>query len=212
MKFRSIGSVVWIVAILYFSTLMLLITLPYLSFRLNVDFLITKQRIIHLKHWRFAFYLHILTSVFILLAGAIQFVDHFLRNYRALHRRVGKMYVYLVLFISGPGALVMSFYANGDSYSRTSFVLLSLLWILFTALAFVFALRKDFVKHRTFIILSYALTLSAITLRLYALVLPHFIHLDAKSEYALIAWLSWTINLAVAGLVIYATRSKNITS
>jgi len=212
MKLKSIGSVAWIVLILYFSTLMLLITLPYLSFKLNVDFLITKQRIIHLKHWRFAFYLHILTSVFILLAGAIQFVDHFLRNYRKLHRRIGKMYVYLVLFISGPGALVMSFYANGDLYAKTSFVLLSFLWILFTALAFVFALRKDFVKHRKFMILSYALTLSAITLRVYAFVLPYFTHMDAKAEYALIAWASWTVNLLVAGLIIYVTQGKKIIS
>ncbi|MGZ3902922.1 MAG: DUF2306 domain-containing protein [Bacteroidia bacterium] len=189
---------------------MLSLTIPYLSFKLNVDFLLTKQNIIHIKLWRFAFYAHILTSVFVLLAGAFQFWDYFLRQCKKLHRFIGKMYVFIILLVSGPAALVMSFYANGNLISRISFVLLSLLWMLFTALAFYFALKGNFVRHRKFMIRSYALTLSAITLRLYALILPNFVHLNAKDEYALIAWISWTINLIVAEISIYATRKKTI--
>lgn len=207
---KSILSFIWVFLILYFTYLMLLITVPYLSFKLNVDFLLTKQGIIHIKFWRYAFYAHILTSVFVLLAGAFQFWNYFLKNFKKLHLFIGKTYVFLVLFVSGPGALVMSFYANGNLISKTSFVLLSILWILFTALAFYFALQKDFVKHRQFMIRSYALTLSAITLRAYALVLPNFIHLGAKEEYALIAWCSWTINLLIAEIIIFLTRRKII--
>ena len=203
MPAKSILSFLWLILILYFCYLMFVVTLPYLSFKLNVDFLLTKQNIIHIKFWRYAFYAHILTSLFVLLAGAFQFWDYFLKNFKKLHRIIGKTYVFLILFVSGPGALVMSFYANGNLISKTSFVLLSLLWILFTALAFYYALERDFIKHRKFMIRSYALTLSAITLRAYALVLPHFIHLGAKEEYALIAWASWTINLLIAELVIY---------
>src|ERR1700739_3818956 len=155
----------WIILILYFTYLMFLITIPYLSFKLNVDFLLTKQNIIHIKFWRYAFYAHILTSIFVLLAGAFQFWNYFLKNFKKLHRFIGKTYVFLILFVSGPGALVMSFYANGNLISRISFVLLSVLWILFTALAFYFALERDFVRHRKFMFRSYALTLSAITLR-----------------------------------------------
>ena len=200
----------WLILILYFAYLMFLITLPYLSFNLNVDFLLTKQNIIHIKFWRYAFYAHILTSVFVLVAGAFQFWDYFLQNFKKTHRIIGKTYVFIVLFVSGPGALIISFYANGNLISKTSFILLSLLWILFTALAFYFALKKDFIKHRNFMIRSYALTLSAITLRGYALVLPNFIHLNAKEEYALIAWCSWTINLLIAEIIIFSTRRKII--
>ncbi len=212
MKLKSAAGIIWTAAILYFSGLMILITLPYLSFKLDVDFLITKQRIIHLKHWRFAFYLHILSSVFVLLAGAVQFSDLLLKKYKGIHRFVGKMYVYIVLLVSGPGALVMSFYANGDATAKTSFVILSLLWIAFTGLAFIYVLKKDFVKHRQFMIRSYALTLSAITLRAYAFVIPHFMHMEAKQEYALIAWTSWTINLLIAEGIIYFTRKKPVIS
>ena len=205
---KNIFGFLWLILILYFTCLMFLITLPYLSFKLNVDFLLTKQNIIHIKFWRYAFYAHILTSTFVLLAGAFQFWDYFLKNFKKLHRFIGKTYVFLVLLVSGPGALVMSLYANGDVTSKTSFVLPSLLWILFTALAFYYALKKDFIKHRKFMIRSYALTLSAITLRAYALILPNFIHLSAKEEYALIAWCSWAINLLLAEILI--RNKKNV--
>ena len=207
---KNIFDFLWLIAILYFTYLMLLLTIPYLSFKLNVDFLLTKQSIIHIKFWRYAFYAHILSSIFVLLAGAFQFWDHFLKNYKKAHRFIGKTYVFIILLISGPGALVMSFYANGNVISRTSFVLLSLLWMSFTALAFYFALKRNFIQHRKFMIRSYALTLSAITLRLYALALPGFVHLNAKEEYALIAWASWTVNLLIAEMLIFSTRKKTI--
>lgn len=211
MRLRAIRSFFWLAFVIYFSVLMLLITLPYLSFRLNVDFLITKQSIIHLKHWRYAFYFHILTSFFVLLAGATQFWNYFLVRFRKWHRSIGKMYVYIILFISGPAALIMSFYANGTPVAKTSFVILSFLWILFTALAFYFVLRKNFVAHRKFMIRSYALTLSAVTLRLYALILPHLVHMNGKDEYALISWISWTGNLLLAEMIILYTRRRPVT-
>lgn len=212
MKLNSSLGFIWFVLILFFAGLMIYVTIPYLTFKLDVDFLVTKQRIIHLKHWRYAFYLHILSSVFVLLAGATQFSGHFLKNYRKAHRLIGKSYVFIILVISGPGALIMSFYANGTVVAKSSFVILSLLWVSFTALAFYFALKKNFVAHRKFMIRSYALTLSAITLRLYALIIPHITHMDGRDEYSLIAWTSWTINLLVAEIIIYATRKKPVIS
>jgi hypothetical protein len=210
MRARTAASLLWIAAILYCTLLMVWITLPYLSFRLNVDFLITKQRIIHLKHWRYAFYAHILTSAFVLLAGAVQFWPYFLAHFKSWHRRIGKMYVFIIIFISGPTGLIMSFYANGDWKAKSSFIILSTLWLLFTGLSFYYAVDKDFVEHRKFMIRSYALTLSAITLRLYALVLPHFVFLEGRKEYAVLAWSSWTINLLVAETIIYFIRKKRL--
>lgn len=208
MKLKQIIYLAWMGVILYFCFLMLLVTLPYLSFKLNVDFLLTKQSIIHIKYWRYAFYAHILSSMFVLLAGVVQFWNYFLLHFKKWHRNIGKLYVFLVLFVSGPGGLVMSFYANGDVTAKISFVLLSVLWILFTALAFMYVLRKNFILHRNFMIRSYALTLSAVTLRGYAFLLSFFSHLEAKQEYALLAWSSWSINLLIAEVLIYYRRKE----
>ena len=199
-------SIVWIGLIALFCWLMIGLTLPYLSFETDVDFLLTKQKIIHLKHWRYAFYVHILFSIFSLVAGLTQFSDYILTKHKRLHRMMGYVYVFDVVCLAGPSGLILAVYANGTPVSKSSFVLLSFLWILFTVLALVKALKKEFAAHQAWMIRSYALTLSAITLRLLALVLPRFVHFDAHTEYALIAWLSWTLNLLIAEWIIHSRK------
>ena len=207
---KSIRSIIWIAVISLFCWLMVDLTLPYLSFSYDVDFLLTKQKIIHLRHWRYAFNFHILFSVFSLIAGLTQFSNYILTKYKKLHRVMGYTYVIDVICIAGPSGLVMAFYANGTIVSKTSFVLLSVLWIGFTSMAILKALKKKFIEHEKWMIRSYALTLSAITLRLMALVLPKFVYLDAHAEYAIIAWLSWTINLLIAEWIIYSKKSNSL--
>lgn len=184
------------------------LTLPYLGFDYKVDFLLTKQKIIHIKHWRYSFNVHILFSIFSLAAGLTQFSNYILKKYKKLHRYVGYAYVIDVLLLAGPSGLIMGFYANGTSWAKCSFIILAIIWIIFTAISYKKAIDKDFVAHRKWMIRSYALTLSAITLRLLAMILPNWFRMEAFAEYTLIAWLSWTINLGIAELVIFSGRKK----
>jgi hypothetical protein len=208
--FKSTRSIIWIVFISLFCWLMIDLTLPYLSFTYDVDFLLTKQKIIHLKHWRYAFNFHILFSIFSLLAGLTQFSQYILKKHKKLHRVMGYIYVIDVICITGPSGLIMAFYANGTVVSKTSFALLSILWIGFTTMAIITVLKKNFIEHEKWMIRSYALTLSAISLRIMALILPKFIHLNAKDEYALLAWLSWTLNLLIAELITFSKKTNQL--
>lgn len=205
---KKTGSVIWLISIAFFCWLMIDLTLPYLGFTYDVDFLLSKQKIIHIKHWRYSFNVHILFSIFSLAAGLTQFSNYILKKHRHLHRVAGYIYVIDVLFLAGPSGLIMGFYSNGTMWAKTSFVVLSFLWILFTAIAFKMALIKKLDDHRNWMVRSYALTFSAITLRLLAYFLPKFIYIDAFTEYTLIAWLSWTINLIVAETIIYFKRKN----
>lgn len=207
--FRKISSVIWLVAIAIFCWLMIDLTLPYLGFDYQVDFLLTKQKIIHVKHWRYSFNVHILFSIISLGAGFTQFSNYILKRHQKLHRYIGYAYAIDVLFLAGPSGLIMGFYANGTAWAKLSFVLLAILWMTFTAMAYKKALQKDFVSHRNWMIRSYALTLSAITLRLLAMALPNWFHLEAFFEYTLIAWLSWTLNLLIAELIIVFKSKSN---
>lgn len=194
--------------LLIFSFLMFRLSLPYFSGRYDIEFLKTKQYIIHVKIWRYAFYIHIGLSILALIAGFTQFNSLLLKKRKQVHRFMGYVYVVDILFLAGPSGLVMSFYANGDLLAKLSFVILSLLWILFTWIAYLKIKRGKFKQHKNWMIRSYALTLSAISLRLYALMLPKLPHLNAFDQYALIAWLSWTLNLLVAELIILGARNK----
>lgn len=185
---------------------MLLITLPYLSFQTDIGFLLTKQTVLHVKIWRASFYAHIISSPFILLAGLFQFMPGFVKPYAALHRNLGRMYVLLILLVSAPAGLVMSVYANGGLWAKISFVLLSCLWWWFTYMAFKKIKAGHVNTHVQFITRSYALTLAALTLRFYVLILPQFFHFPAKEMYILVSWLSWVPNLLIAEWLIRKNR------
>jgi uncharacterized membrane protein len=188
---------------------MLQITLPYFSFATDIGFLLTKQSVLYSKIWRLAFYTHIATSVFVLLFGLVQFVKPVLLKQVAIHRLLGKIYILLVLFISAPSGFIMALYANGGWLAKTSFAIISVLWWIFTYKAYNAIRNRDVDLHIAFMTRSYALTLSAITLRLYVLILPFFFLLHAKEMYTLVSWLSWVPNLLIAEWII---RKKVITA
>lgn len=202
MHFKTIVFVVFLIAVLAGVYLMLQLTIPYFSFKYDVDFLLTKQHILHVKWWRYAFYIHIALSIPILLFGAFQFLTN-TKYYRPkMHRNLGKVYVFLVLGFSAPSAFIMAIYANGGFWSKTSFLLTAFFWWYFTFKAFTKVKQSKFDSHKNYMIRSYALTLSALTLRLYVLILPFFLHLHAKEMYTLVAWLSWVPNLLIAEIII----------
>ena len=199
---NKIGSLAFVGILLVFSWLMLKLTIPYFTFDYDVSFLLTKQSILHIAGWRWAFYIHISTSLIVLFTGIFQFVNYLLVHYPRLHRVVGKAYLVTVLFFSAPSGLIMSFYANGGLWAKISFVCVSLLWWLFSFIAYQKIRKRKIEQHINFMIRSYALTLSAISLRLYVIFLPHLLHLHSHQMYTLVAWLSWVPNLLMAEWII----------
>jgi hypothetical protein len=193
------------VVILYASYLLILLSLPYIYFERNVEFLGTKQLIYHIDGWRISFYTHVFTSPLVILSGLFQFNGWILRNKPKLHKLLGYIYLVVVLFISGPAAIVMSFYATGGRAAQTSFVILSFCWILFTLLSFLKVKKGNYLAHTKWNIRSYALTLSAVTLRFYAYLFDVFnVNIGPKETYIFLAYLSWISNLILAELLIYA--------
>ena len=193
---------------IYFSYLLLLITLQYIPYHTDVAFLRIKQEVIVLNHYKIAFFTHVYTSIFLMVFGAIQFSNYIQEMYIELHRISGRFYVGILLLLSGPSGLVMSYYANGGLLAQVSFLLLSTFWILFTFLSFYFILKKQIIKHQKFAIRSFALTLSAISLRLFKYLLVFFFEPLPMDAYRIAAWSGWTFNLLVAEIIIYYKFSR----
>lgn len=189
---------VLLLALAFFTVLMVNITLPYFSFDDQTAFLKIKQWIIHNQIWKTAFYIHVISSCLCLLAGFSQFSKRLLQHYPALHRKIGVLYVSVILLFSGPSGFIMSVYANGGLISQAAFVTLSSLWMLFTYLGFYYAKNGDFISHRKFMIRSFALTLSAITLRAWKLGIVLAFRPPPMDVYMLVAWLGWIPNLLFA--------------
>jgi hypothetical protein len=186
------------------------ITVAYLPYHTDVGFLRIKQQYIDIDHWRIAFFIHVYASIWVLFAGFTQFSRSLQRNNKSLHRAMGYIYVVDVLLITGPAGLIMGFYANGGTLSRIAFVTLAILWIFFTAMALIKAKQKDFKAHRVYMIRSYALTLSALTLRAWKYGITNTMSVPPMDVYRIVAWLGWVGNLLFAEWLIQRTRMKRI--
>ncbi|MFP9098250.1 DUF2306 domain-containing protein [Flavobacterium sp. RHBU_24] len=187
----------------YFYWLMLRLTLEYVPYDTAVSFLMIKQtEVTTLPEYRYIFYAHVYTSIFVLLFGFIQFFTFTGKAGKRLHRLSGYLYVVGLLAIAGPSGLYMSVYANGGLPAKVSFVLLSLLWWYTTWRAMQAIRAHNFTSHRNWMIRSYALCLSAVTLRIWKVVIAFFFDLPPMDRYVIIAWLGWVLNLIVAEVII----------
>ena len=209
---KTILYVCFFGGLLYYSYLLLLITLQYVPINFEAAFLRVKQEEIQLLHYQIAFFTHVYTSIFVLFSGILQFIPQVRTRFPKLHKFSGYIYITTLLLLAAPSGLVMAFYANGGIYSQISFILLGSLWIIFTLTSFIYIKKGNWVQHHKFMIRSYALTLSAISLRLLKLAIVSIYELPPMDTYKIVAWLGWIINLLIAEiiiLVIYRMKRLN---
>lgn len=196
---------------------MIELSLPYFGLDTNVAFLRIKQWVFRRYEspvtdiWITSFFIHVFTSIFALIAGFTQFFKRFL--WTNVHRTMGMLYITVILLLSGPSGFIMGLLANGGPISILSFTLLLVMWWVFTFIAFRAIQKKDFERHSKFMYLSYALTLSALTLRLWKFVIVNYIYeMPPMDLYRLVGWLGWVPNLLVAIFLISRKRHLKMLS
>jgi len=106
----------------------------------------------------------------------------------------------------------MGIYANGGITSKISFIILATLWMLFTYLAYAKIKVKNIRSHKNFMWRSYALTLSAITLRAWKYGIVMAFEPNPMDVYRLVAWLGWIPNLIAIELWIQWKAGASRTS
>jgi len=190
--------------------LLILTIIPHLSFQDNVGFLRKKRDVLHLWHWKSAFYIHIFSSIPVIVIGFLQFFPVLWKKHRKLHAWSGKLYVGLILFISGPTGLWMAFYANGGLWGVYGLVFQGLFWFAFTYYAYIFAVKKSWKKHTDMMIYSYAMTLSAVSFRFFQYSNGAYFQINPDLAYKLISWVSWLFNIGFAWVLIKAGLSKRL--
>ena len=200
---RAALNIGLLLTLAFFTYLMARITAAYIPYDTDVGFLRIKQSYIDIDHWRIAFFVHVYMSIWVLLAGFTQFSSAIRDYYPKWHRFFGYIYVADVVLVVGPAGLIMGIYANGGLPSKISFVTLAVLWITFTVAAFVKAKNGDYAAHRNFMMRSYALTLSALTLRAWKWSITNSFEMPPMDVYRAVAWLGWVPNLAIAEFLIW---------
>jgi len=152
----------------------------------------------------FSFYTHISLGGIALLIGWIQFIKKFRERYPKVHRTIGKIYVTSIL-ISGPVAFYLGFFAYGGLVTQIGFTFGAAIWIIFTFLAYSKIRQRDIVKHKEFMMYSYAGTCAAIVLRL---ILPPLMMITSFNvAYGISVWMSWIPSVLLVYLFIHKKQA-----
>ena len=186
-----------------FAGLMLTKTLPYYTFEKGINFLTTKSQDTNDNlAFRAGFYVHITTSLLVLVAGLLQFLPVVARRGPTWHRRLGKFYVVGTLALAAPSGLVLARYANGGLAAQVGFSLQCLVWWLCTWRAYRAARQRQWSLHVDWMLRSFAVTLAALALRGESYILFYVFETKPIETYLTVTWLSWVGNLVLVEILL----------
>jgi uncharacterized membrane protein len=132
------------------------------------------------------------------------------QHHPAVHRRIGRVYVFAGAIPAAVAGFCVGLAGAFGPISTVSNVILSSLWLFFTATGYRMARARRFGEHRRWMIRSFALCMSIITNRIWGVVwflvfAPRQDTMFGGSEVAmgqavagLSAWLGWVVPLLLA--------------
>jgi len=143
-------------------------------------------------------FVHVAGAVTALVLGSFQFLPALRRGAGPPHRWIGRVYVAGCL-VGGAAGLILAPGSFAGPMASAGFGSLAVIWIAVTLLGWRAAVQGRFSDHRRWMIRSWALTLAAVTLRLY---LPTVMVLELPflPWYRAISFLAWVPNLVAAEL------------
>ncbi|MDI4649809.1 DUF2306 domain-containing protein [Cohnella hashimotonis] len=175
-----------------------------------VSFLSHKTGIAHqlrLPAWLRVLDIHIAFACLALLAGALNFANPPARGRRRRHRSVGYAYIISVLGVCITSGY-MAPYATGGRPVSMAFNLLNLIWIAVTVTALVQIRRRQVVRHRQWMIRSYAFCFTNVTIHLAETVLTRLLGMRYETAYAVSVYATILILIAIAELIVRRTAGK----
>jgi Predicted membrane protein (DUF2306) len=163
---------------------------------------------------------HVLFGSVAMMTCGFQVWPWFRRHYPSAHRVIGRTYVFGGVIPAGTLGLVIGAVSPFGPAIRASNVLLAIVWLTVTINGYRMAKHRRFAEHRRWMIRSFALTMSIITNRAWAVVwmvaLMPQLHTTFHGNEALMVqtiaglagWLGWTIPLLAAEWWLERTGSR----
>jgi uncharacterized membrane protein len=155
---------------------------------------------------RSAVYTHAFAAAVALALGPFQFSARIRSRHLSLHRWLGRLYLGVGVLVGGISGLYMAAHAFGGPAARLGFGCLALAWLYTGARAYLAIRARDIAAHRRWMVRNFALAFAAVTLRLWVPA-SFAAGLEFAVAYAVIAWLCWLPNIAVAELWVNRARA-----
>ncbi len=193
------------------SLLIVYNTIPYFSFSFDFPFLQERALLYDNTFWRVSFYVHIFAGMWCISSALLQFTSYILKKRRYIHRLAGKIYVFVVLVLGAPTGLYMSFFAKGSVWERGLFVFMAVTWFFFTLKGYEMVRKGNVLAHRFWMMRSYTMALTAVSFRVYYLVL-FYNGMEDNLNYALSLWMSVVGNLMICETIVFLKSKKYLKS
>jgi uncharacterized membrane protein len=160
-----------------------------------------------------AFLVHVVAGGLALLLSPLQIAARVRARVPRLHRVAGRVML-AAIAVAGSTSLVIVPFDTAGPVGTVGFGVTGIVWLFCAAAAFRAIRRRDVAAHRRWAVRTFALTYTAVTLRLLSLPLTAVLVLlgmdaGAASDraYDALALVSWAIDLAVAQWYL-ATRGR----
>jgi uncharacterized membrane protein len=151
---------------------------------------------------------HVVSGLFAFVIAPLQFVRAIRLRAPRVHRLSGRIYVTACL-VAGPAGFVLALGTTAGPIAAAGFAIPALLLPVFTWLGWRAAVERRLGEHRDWMLRSYAVISTAITLRL-MLPAAGLLGLPFLPAYQAIAWLSWSTNLVLFEAWIRRARRNQI--
>lgn len=136
----------------------------YLPPDFHSDFLQGRQAHFY-GNYQYAFYAHIFSGPFALVAGLVLMNSRFRTTFPVVHRRLGRVQSLCVLLLVVPSGILMAQYAVGGFGACLAFSVLSLATGWTVAMGWYYAIRRNFQSHQRWMTRCFVLLCSAVVIR-----------------------------------------------
>ena len=152
--------------------------------------------------------MHLAGGTVAIIFGAFQVNSRLRAKFLPAHRWLGRAYLVAVV-VGGVGGLILARNSDGGLVGHFGFAMLAVCWLYATLNAYRHIRAGDITTHRAWMYRSYALTLAAVTLRIY---LPLFqvAGYGFDVAYPLISWIAWVPNLLIVEWFVLTRPSAKI--
>lgn len=147
---------------------------------------------------------HVLLALPCILTGPFLFMERFRDDARAwIHRWLGYLYVVPVL-ISAVLGFWLAIHNTHGPMAQAGFSTLAIVWFSTTAIALAYALKRDWLRHRRWVLRSYVISLAVITVRF----IPPPFGMTKLEWYPYMTWVCWVPNAILGETYVRMTGHK----
>jgi uncharacterized membrane protein len=165
------------------------------------------KRELNLPVWINVMYVHVVFACVAMAAGLLNFSKQMFEKSRKLHRVTGYVYVVSVLLVVLTSGY-MAPYATGGKISSMGFNALNIIWPFITMMAVLQIKKNRIIRHRNWMIRSYAFCFTNMLIHLIATLFHHGFGFSYVTSYTIGVYGSIVLLLVIPAIIIRTYRTS----